>query len=162
MADILSSMTSFADFLAGVPEFESITCLTFEEGFVASKGLWLYNRGVELNSGGISGNCAFFDSTNNSKLELPYFSNALDKFSQFSMSLWFKRSPSAGTRSLADNSDCDNAASISALSLAGSMSGSLRTDGDIYSELFDNQIANDMTASASGSVTPFSHVHILQ
>ena len=139
--------------VAGVPEFVSITCLKFNGDFKPTKGLWLYNTGVKLDPNGMVSECAFFDSSIKSKLELPYFSNALDKFSQFALSLWFKRSPgSAGTRSLVDNSDCVNKASILLTSDAGSMRGMLRTDGDNYTELFDPLIANDLSGSATFAV----------
>ena len=139
--------------VAGVPEFVSITCLKFNGDFQPTKGLWLYNTEVTIDPNGMMSECAFFDSSKKSKLELPYFSNALDKFSQFALSVWFKRSSgTSGTRSLVDNSDCDNTASIGLMSNPGSVTGSIRTDGDNYTELFDPYVANDLNAAASHAV----------
>ena len=89
-----------------------------DETITASKGLWLYNRNVELSTDGCkSGKCGFFNSTAESKLELAYFSNALDRFEQFSVRLFFKRSVGvSGERSLVDNSECSLDGSVVAQS----------------------------------------------
>ncbi|KAK2174209.1 hypothetical protein NP493_818g02007 [Ridgeia piscesae] len=93
-----------------VTEMVEIASVMFEDEktITASKGLWLFNQNVELTSDGcMSGKCGFFNSTAESKLELAYFSNALDRFEQFSVRLFFKRSAGvSGERSLVDNSDC--------------------------------------------------------
>ena len=82
--------------------FEDVKTIT------ASQGLWLFNQNVELTTDGcMSGQCGFFNSTAESKLELAYFSNAMDRFEQFSVRLFFKRSVGvSGERSLIDNSEC--------------------------------------------------------
>ena len=96
--------------LVDVTEMVEIASVMFEDEntITASKGLWLFNQNVELTSDGcMSGKCGFFNSTAESKLELAYFSNALDRFEQFSVRLFFKRSAGvSGERSLVDNSEC--------------------------------------------------------
>ena len=79
-----------------------------EETITASKGLWLFSQNVELTSDGcMSGQCGFFNSTAESKLELAYFSNAMDRFEKFSVRLFFKRSAGVSDEmSLVDNSEC--------------------------------------------------------
>jgi len=79
-----------------------------ESSITASKGLWLFNQNVELTSDGcLTDKCGFFNSTAESKLELAYFSNAMDRFEQFSVRLFFKRSAGvSGELSLVDNSEC--------------------------------------------------------
>ena len=90
---------------------DEITSVMFDEesSITASKGLWLFNQNIELTSDGcMSGKCGFFNSTAESKLELAYFSNAMDRFEKFSVRLFFKRSAGvSGVRSLVDNSECN-------------------------------------------------------
>ena len=96
--------------LVDFPEMVEITSVMFEdeETITASKGLWLFNQNVELTTDGcLTTKCGFFNSTAESKLELAYFSNAMDQFEQFSVRLFFKRSAGvSGERSLVDNSEC--------------------------------------------------------
>ena len=106
---------------------EEITSVMFDEqsSITASKGLWLFNQNVELTSDGcMSGKCGFFNSTAESKLELAYFSNALDRFEKFSVRLFFKRSAGvSGVRSLVDNSECNRDGSVVARSDANGVGG---------------------------------------
>ena len=101
--------------------------MMFEDGetITASQGLWLFSQNVELTSDGcMSGQCGFFNSTAESKLELAYFSNAMDRFEQFSVRLFFKRSAGfSGERSLVNNSECTIDGSVVARSVANSASG---------------------------------------
>ena len=111
-------------FNADVNELEGITCLSFDSSVAsASQGLYVYNQNVQQATTDCkSGNCAFFNSTALSKLELAYFSNAFDQFTGFSVSFFYKRLTSSGSRSLLDNSECSLAASLSVTSNAGSVS----------------------------------------
>ncbi len=116
-----------------VSRLKGITCITFDDDSIkASKGLWLYNNNVVISNDGCkSGSCAFFNSTVNSKLELAYFSNALDRFETFSVSFFFKRSPGvSGEQCLIDNSQCVDDGSLFARSVAGGVVGaSTNTSG---------------------------------
>ena len=96
---------------------KGLTCVTFDLGwdfFEASHGVWLSHENVTIVPNcGISGNCGRFDSSDGSNLQLPYFSNAFDQFSEFSMSFWFKRNAGgAGLQSLINNYACDVASSV--------------------------------------------------
>ena len=113
--------------LVDVPEMVEITSVMFEdeETLTASKGLWLFSQNVELTSDGcMDRKCGFFNSTAESKLELAYFSNAMDRFEQFSVRLFFKRSAGvSGEMSLVDNSECSLDGSVVGTSAAGEASG---------------------------------------
>ena len=113
--------------------------MTFDDGVKASQGLWLYNENVEeYDVDCKSGNCGFFNSTLQSKLELAYFSNAFDRFESFSLSFFFKRSAGeAGSRSLVDNSECGDEGSVFARSVAGGVQGSA-TNSSGVSATYEN------------------------
>ena len=118
--------------------------MDFEAGFVASKGISVYNKDVVLvtdPSECKSGKCAFFNSTAMSKLELAYFSNAFDQFTSFSVSFFYKRLTSSGSRSLLDNSDCSNTASFAVTSDTGSV---------------DSLVSNSTKSTATSTVTAVS------
>ena len=114
-------------FCTDVNELEGITCLSFDTSVnSASQGLYVYNENVVQSTVDCkSGNCAFFNSTAMSKLEIAYFSNAFDQFTTFSVSFFYKRLTSSGSRSLLDNSECSVAASLAVTSDAGSVSSLL-------------------------------------
>ena len=117
-------------------EMEEITSISFddESAIKASKGLWLFNRNVvQTDEGCMSGRCGFFSSSSESKLELAYFSNSLDRFGKFTARLFYKRSSAAsGSGALMTNADCDIAGSIGAVSMDGSAMGYL-TNSNVYS-----------------------------
>ena len=106
-------------------EMEEITSVMFNGAISASKGLWLFNQNVQLSSDDcMDGECGFFNSSAQSKLELAYFSNAFDRFESFSVRLFFKRSAGvSGVRSLLDNSECSIDGSVVAQSDASAAVG---------------------------------------
>ena len=106
-------------------EMEEITSVMFNGAVSASKGLWLFNQNVQLSSDDcMDGECGFFNSSAQSKLELAYFSNAFDRFESFSVRLFFKRSAGvSGVRSLLDNSECSIDGSVVAQSDASAAVG---------------------------------------
>ena len=126
--------------LVDFPEMEEITSVMFEdeETITASKGLWLFSQNVELTSDGcMDRKCGFFNSTAESKLELAYFSNAMDRFEQFSVRLFFKRSAGvSGEMSLVDNSECSLDGSVVGKSTASNALGYFAnengTNADFY------------------------------
>ena len=92
-----------------------LTCITFDEplldwkcDFIASKGLFLKNFGVEIRKNcGLCGDCGQF--VRPSKIELPFFKN--HDFFDFSVSVWFKRRGANGCMPVVvSNGDCDQAA----------------------------------------------------
>ena len=110
-------------------EMEEITSVSFDDvsAITAAKGLWLFNQNVVLSDVDCkSGRCGFFNSTAESKLELAYFSNALDRFETFTARLFFKRSIGvSGLKALITNADCDDAGSVVASSGSNTLNGHL-------------------------------------
>ena len=125
--------------LVDFPEMEVITSVMFEdeETITASKGLWLFSQNVELTSDDcMFGKCGFFNSTAESKLELAYFSNAMDRFEQFSVRLFFKRSAGvSGEMSLVDNSECSLDGSVVGQSGATDVSGYFANENGTKAEI---------------------------
>ena len=96
---------------------KGLTCVTFDLGwdfFQATHGVWLSHENVVIEPDcGVSGNCGRFNSSAGSMLQLPYFSNAFDQFTEFSASFWFKRNAgSAGPQALINNYECSSPSSV--------------------------------------------------
>ena len=125
-----------------------------EKTITASKGLWLFNQNVELTSDGcMSGKCGFFNSTAKSKLELAYFSNALDRFEQFSVRLFFKRSAGvSGERSLVDNSECSLDGSVVAESDESVTMGYFENENGTKGE-FSYNVSRNLITVMSRNIT---------
>ena len=115
-------------------EMEEITSVSFDDvsAITAAKGLWLFNQNVVLSDVDcMFGRCGFFNSTAESKLELAYFSNALDRFETFTARLFYKRSTGvSGLKSLISNADCDDEGSVIASSGPDALNGHLTNTTD--------------------------------
>ena len=142
--------------LVDVTEMVEIASVMFEDEktITASKGLWLFNQNVELTSDGCkSGKCGFFNSTAKSKLELAYFSNALDRFEQFSVRLFFKRSAGvSGERSLVDNSECSLDGSVVAESDESVTMGYFENENGTKGE-FSYNVSRNLITVMSRNIT---------
>lgn len=72
-----------------------ITCITFNSGRTdPSHGVWASDRGLTIMDAGecgLAGSCAKFNESAESRISLPYFSNAMPQFSKFSISFWLLR-----------------------------------------------------------------------
>ncbi|KAI0207224.1 hypothetical protein LSAT2_008112 [Lamellibrachia satsuma] len=70
---------------------KEITCLTFDKDFSGQYGVWTEVIGQVIHDGiGASGRCAYFTG-GDGYINIPRFKSAYDAWSQFSMSLWYKR-----------------------------------------------------------------------
>ena len=91
----------------------SITCVTFDAPLfnwfgdpIGSNGVYLNNYGVEVVPDGVIGDCGEFKLP--SKLEIPFLRG--NDFSEFAVSIWFKRSGEGVDPMpvVASNGDCVN------------------------------------------------------
>ena len=140
-------------------EMEEITSISFddESAITASKGLWLFNRNVvQSDEGCMSGRCGFFNSTAESKLELPYFSNAFDRFETFTARLFYKRSPAASGYGNVMSNNC-----VGGSSRAGSAGAFIAEDGSAIGYLCNSTsycfIAPTVRIPPVSSLTLFSN-----
>ncbi|KAI0233461.1 hypothetical protein LSAT2_016297 [Lamellibrachia satsuma] len=122
---------------------QEITCITFSEGWNSlggTRGVYVASSNVQVvpNCTPAGGNCGYFDSTVGSSMSIPYFSNAYDSFSEFSISLWFKRTAGMpGKMGLVGNGDCGASSSI----------GLMSEDENLVSVLLQNATDSDFSAS---------------
>ncbi|KAK2180676.1 hypothetical protein NP493_432g02019 [Ridgeia piscesae] len=125
------------------PMKAAITCITFSQGWnglSASKGVYAAasNVAVVADCTPAGGNCGYFSAALGSSMNIPLFSNSYDAFSEFSVSLWFKRTPGKpGRQGLVGNGDCGASSSI----------GLMSEDENVVSVQLKNATDFDFTAA---------------
>ena len=125
------------------PIVQEITCITFSEGWNSlggTRGVYVASSNVQVvpNCTPAGGNCGYFDSTVGSVMTIPYFASAYDSFSEFSISLWFKRTAGMpGKMGLVGNGDCGASSSI----------GLMSEDENIVSVLLQSATNGEFNAS---------------
>ena len=101
---------------------QELTCITFSNGWrnlSGTHGIWVQSNNVvvDYDCTPQGGNCGHFDSNLGSQMRIPYFANAMNAFTEFSLSLWFKRSTSMpGNMGLVGNGGCGSDSSLFAVS----------------------------------------------
>jgi len=91
---------------AGIPS--EVMCINFEKGwngFQATKGVYVQSIGVKRRKTKF-GKSAVFNG--HAKLEMPAFTNSYNRYKQFGVSFWFKRTGSSDVKQgLFDNGNCE-------------------------------------------------------
>ena len=97
---------------------QELTCITFSNGWrnlSATNGIWAQSNNVvvDYDCTPEGGNCGHFNSSVGSTMTIPYFANAMDAFTEFSISMWFQRMSSMpGKMGLVGNGDCGSQSSL--------------------------------------------------
>ena len=120
-----------------------LTCVTFDKGWNGVQGLnwlWVYTSGVKAKNSATNclpgaKNCGYFDGTTN--LEIPFFAMNYDRYEEFAVSLFYKRtSDGQGYQGIISN-DCfetsprEEANSLYVSSAApGLVSAGMRSDAE--------------------------------
>ncbi|KAK2186128.1 hypothetical protein NP493_214g03037 [Ridgeia piscesae] len=123
---------------SGQPQVDDkiVTCLDFERGFQATKGVYVLSNHVGIKSGTRFQHSAYFNGISGT-LEIPALSNTYSNFKKFSISFWYKRTDGkTSLQGLFTNGDCETDPSILIMSEPDSLgvrletkSHSIREDG---------------------------------